>query len=210
MDSTLGPSERLCKVGLELATRLDLYEDAGGTSHLEDVIAVPAFADVVDGAASVIGGPRPQWRWEVRLRQGHDVETVVGHANGRWTVEGLDMLAHTAPLEYPCVVAIEPQGTDLEFKPPPAENVPSTEAVSSQVPMIGPLIFVRSLVAFGMRKAIGHRPPRWHPDPAKRHHMRYWNGARWTGFVLKDTEAGPPRWADPSLDWANRFRLPKW
>ena len=43
-DSTLGPSERLCEVGLDLATRLDLYEYAGGTSHLEDVIEVPAFA----------------------------------------------------------------------------------------------------------------------------------------------------------------------
>ncbi len=118
------------------------------------------------------------------------------------------MLAHAAPLESPCVVVIEPHGTDLGFKPPPTESGPSTEAVSSQVPMIGPLVFVRSLVALGMRKTIAHRPPRWHPDPAERYRFRYWNGARWTRFVL-GTEAAPPRW-DESLDWGNRFRLPKW
>ena len=149
MDSVRGPSERLCEVGLDLATRLNRYEDGGGTSQLEDVITTPAFVDVFDRGASVIGRARPQWRWEIRLREGHDVETIVGHANGRWTVEGLDMLAHAAPVERPCEVVIEPAGTDLEFKPPPADSGPGTEAVSSQVPMIGPLVFVRSLVALG-------------------------------------------------------------
>ena len=49
-----------------------------------------------------------------------NVETVVGHANGPWTVDGLDRLAHAAALEGPGVVVIEPHGADLKFKPPRA------------------------------------------------------------------------------------------
>ena len=208
MDPVPGPSERLCEVGLDLATRLNLYEEAGGTSHLEDVIATPAFEEVFDGTASVIGRPRPSWRWEVRLRQGRDVETIIGHTNGHWSVEGLDMLASSAPLEGSCVVVIEPHGSDVGFKRPPAETTPSTDVISSQVPAYDSFVFVRSLVALGMRKAIAHRPPRWHPDPGGRYRYRYWNGARWTRFVL-DTDSLAPRW-DESLDWGKRLRLPKW
>jgi hypothetical protein len=208
MDSVTGPSERLCEVGLDLATRLNLYEDAGGTSHLEDVVEVPAFANMFDGAASVTGKPRPGWRWELRLRQGRDLETVVGHANGRWTVEGLDMLASAAPFDGPCLVLIEPHGTDLELKPPPAEKTsPSTDALSHA--RLGLLDLVKPLVAFGMRKTIAHRPARWYPDPAETYRFRYWNGTRWTRFVV-GTEAAPPHW-DETLDWGKRFfRLPKW
>ena len=56
------------------------------------------------------------------------------------------------------------------------------------------------------RTPIDHRV--WHPDPAGRHRLRYWNGERWTRFVL-DTNDASPRW-DEALDWGNRFRLPKW
>jgi len=200
MDPLPSPSEQLCEVGLELASRLNRYEESGGTSHLEDVVSVAVSADMFDRAASVVGKPRPGWRWEIRLRDGRDVETVVGHANGRWSVEGIDMLEHAAPGGSPCVVVIEPPGTDLEFKPPPAEKTSPSTGVSYHR-LYGPL------VAFGMRKATAHRLPRWHPDPARRFRLRYWNGERWSRFVTDSNDASPG-W-DESLDWGNRYRLPK-
>ena len=150
-----GPSERLCEIGLDLAISLNRYEEAGGASHLSDVIVVPPFADVFDSADSVAGKSRPQWRWEIRLRQGRDVETVVGHANGPWTVDGLDRLAHAAALEGPGVVVIEPHGADLKFKPPRADTTAGTEAVSSQINLPG--TFSYRAVAGRSRYAQEHR-----------------------------------------------------
>src|SRR4051812_21667918 len=201
------PSELLCEVGLDLATRLNAYEAAGGTSHVDDVITSPDFVDLFDRSESAIGKPRPQWRWEVRLRQGQDVETVVGHANGAWTVEGIDVLTRAAPLDGPCVVVIEPHGAELDFKPPAVDAGTDAEAVSSGVPMLGPFALLHPLVALGIRKTVAHRPPSWHADPAARHRYRYWNGARWTRFVLETNVAAPPSYE--SLSWKNRLRFPK-
>jgi hypothetical protein len=127
MDSLPGPSEKLCEVGLELASRLNRYEESGGTSHLEDVVFVAVSVAMFDRAASVVGKPRPGWRWEIRLCDGLDVETVVGHANGRWSVEGIDMLERAAPGSSPCVVAIESEDAELGFKPPPPDTTSGSE-----------------------------------------------------------------------------------
>jgi uncharacterized protein DUF2510 len=201
MDPAPIPSEHLCALGLQMAARLDHYEQAGGTSHLEDVMADTAFAHVFDQADSVIGKRRPRWRWEIRLRHGRDVETVIGHANGRWSVEGVDRLRAVAP-DGNGTLLIEPEGADIGFKPPPADAGASAEVVAT--PVVDGL--VKSFLSFATRRAVANRPPRWHPDPAGRFRFRYWNGARWTRFVL-DGESDAPPW-DERLDWGKRHRLP--
>jgi hypothetical protein len=35
------------------------------------------------------------------------------------------------------------------------------------------------------KKSDAQRNPEWLPDPSRRHSLRYWDGARWTRFVIE-------------------------
>jgi hypothetical protein len=50
-----------------------------------------------------------------------------------------------------------------------------------------------------MMRSVAPTPPGWHPDPLGRHHLRYWDGDRWTEHVADSGVAGiDPLDAEPT------------
>jgi len=70
--------------------------------------------------------------------------------------------------------------------PPPDDDSPANRAVAGGLASGGFLAGGALGAILGRRlgRSVGPvRTPRWHPDPAGQHALRYWNGVRWTRFV---------------------------
>jgi hypothetical protein len=88
-DHPLGPSDTLCELALALAAEIGAYEQSGGTAIIDDVVLTEPYRAYFDAAESTTGRGRPGWRWEVALRDATHRETVIGEANGGWSVAGV-------------------------------------------------------------------------------------------------------------------------
>ena len=192
-DHPLGPSDTLCELALALVTEIDAYEKSGGTAIIDDVVLTEPYRPYFDPAESTTGRARPGWRWEVALRDATHRETVIGEANGGWSVAGVASLRGRVDHPRPGSVVIDEHGSQHGLKPPPPDrDSPANRAlvggVSGGVMAISGVAGLAAF-AFGRRK-VGIRSPGWHVDPSQRFTLRYWNGVDWTRFVYHVPE--PP------------------
>ena len=167
---------------------VDAYEQSGGTAIIDEVVLTEPYRPYFDAAASTTGRARPGWRWEIALRDATHRETVVGEANGGWSVAGLAALRGRVDHPHPGLVVIDEHGSQHGLKlPRPDRDSPANRAFAGGV--AGGVATVSGLAglatfAFGRRK-VGIRSPAWHPDPSRRFTLRYWNGVEWTRFVYQ-------------------------
>ncbi len=183
--------EELCAVGQELALVLDDYEHSGRRDLAVDVLGVAPYAELFRAEESRGHLDRPAARCVIVLRAEIQRENVIGVAGGRgWYVERLRQLGELVALGPLQRVAIDAAGPERDLEHPGRDYAWDHKTRSAH---LNGMIRLES-VGLWAKDRVGKkrrpdrnpaRNPEWLPDPSRRHSLRYWDGARWTRFVVE-------------------------
>jgi hypothetical protein len=184
--------EELCAVGQALALVLDDYERSGGRDLTVDVLGVAPYAELFCAEESLGHLDRPEARCVIVLRAEDQRESVIGVAGaGRgWYVERLRQLGASVALGATHRVAVDVAGPEGDLEHPGRDYAWDHKTGHIQA---NRMMRLASAGLWAKDRASKKknpdrnpaRNPEWLPDPSRRHSLRFWDGARWTRFVVE-------------------------